>query len=143
VFATADAVLYLNNDLELAPGAIAAGLHRLKSDTQIGAVGGMIVRTHGVLQEAGGIVWRDGSTQGYMRDASPLAPEANFVREVDFCSGAFLMARRALLVELKGFDEAFVPASYEDVDLCLRMAAAGYRVVYDPGKRAGVCSKAC
>jgi O-antigen biosynthesis protein len=132
MFATADAVLYLNNDIELAPSAIAAALRRLKADTRIGAVGGMVIRTHNVLQEAGNIIWCDGSTQGYMRGASPLAPEVNFVRDVDFCSGVFLMARRMLLNKLEGFDEAFAPAYYEDTDLCLRMGECGYRVVYDP-----------
>ena len=44
-----------------------------------------------VLHEAGGIVWRDGTIAGYLRDASPLAPEANFLRDVDFCSRAFLL----------------------------------------------------
>lgn len=132
IVATAPAVLYLNNDIELAPGAVAAALRRLQSDPLIGAVGGMVIRTHGVLQEAGSIVWRDGSTEGYMRDASPLCPEANFVRDVDFCSGVFLMTRRTLLNELKGYDEDYAPAYYEDVDLCIRMTEAGYRVVYDP-----------
>ena len=131
-FATGDAVLYLNNDTELAPGAIAAALRRLDNDPGIGAVGGMILRTHGLVQEAGNIVYRDGSTLGYGRDASPLAPEVNFARDVEFCSGVFLLARRALLNELEGFDEAFAPAYYEDADLCLRIREAGYRVVYDP-----------
>ena len=52
-----------------------------------------VVRAHGRLQEAGGIVWRDGGTLAYMHDAPATAPEANFVRDVDFCSGGFLMAR--------------------------------------------------
>jgi GT2 family glycosyltransferase len=131
-FATADAVLYLNNDIELAPGAITAALRRLESDPRIGAVGGLVLRTHNMVQEAGNIVFRDGSTQGYMRDASPQAPEVNFLRDVDFCSGVFLMARRTVLNRLGGFDEAFAPAYYEDTDLCVRMGAAGFRVVYDP-----------
>jgi GT2 family glycosyltransferase len=131
-FATGEMVLYLNNDTELAPGAIAAALRRLQSDATIGAVGGMIVRSHDLVQEAGNIVYRDGSTLGYGRDLSPLAPEVNFVRDVEFCSAAFLIARRALLNELEGFDEQFAPAYYEDTDLCLRIRAAGHRVVYDP-----------
>ena len=131
-FASAEAVLYLNNDTDLAPGAIAAALRRLDSDPAIGAVGGMVVRSHGRLQEAGNIIWSDGTTEGYLRDASPLTPEANFVRDVDFCSGVFLMCRRAVLEELEGFDDAYAPAYYEETDLCVRMARAGHRVVYDP-----------
>ncbi len=130
--ATAPALLYLNNDVELAHGAIAAALARLHSDDAVGAVGGKIVRTHGALQEAGSIIWNDGTTTGYMRDGSPLAPEANFVRDVDYCSAVFLLARTALVQRLGGFDEAFSPAYYEEVDLCVRIAEAGFRVVYDP-----------
>ncbi len=128
----ADTVLYLNNDTELAPGVVAAALQRLRSSSQIGAVGAKVVRTHGLLQEAGGIIWRDGWTVGYLRDQSPTVPEANFVRDVDFASGVFLLARTSVLRDLRGFDTAFAPAYYEDVDLCVRMREAGYRIVYDP-----------
>jgi GT2 family glycosyltransferase len=129
---TGDAVLLLNNDVELGPGAIAAALRRLGSDPLIGIVGGKIIRTHGRLQEAGCILWRDGASLGYMRDASPLAPEANFVRDVDYCSGAFLMIRGEVLAKLEGLSDEFTPAYYEDADLCIRARQAGFRVVYDP-----------
>jgi GT2 family glycosyltransferase len=130
--ATAPAILYLNNDTELGHGAIAAALARLNSAPDIGAVGGKIIRSHGKLQEAGSIIWRDGTAVGYMRDASPLAPEANFVRDVDFCSAVFLLCRADLVKSLSGFDEDFSPAYYEDADLCVRMAAKEFRIVYDP-----------
>ncbi len=129
---SADVVLLLNNILELAPGAVANALARLESDPAIGAVGGKILSADGLLQEAGDIIWRDGNTSGYMRDASPLTPEANFVRDVDFCSDAFLMLHRGWLEKMGGFDEDFAPVCYEDADLCVRLASAGARVVYDP-----------
>lgn len=127
-----DAVLFLNNDVELAPGALALALRRLVSDPRIAAVGGKVIRAHGLIQEAGNIVWRNGETKGYLRDASPLCPEANFVRDVDYCSGVFLLARTDIVRALNGFDEVFAPAYYEDTDLCVRMIIAGYRVIYDP-----------
>lgn len=130
--ARAQAVLYLNNDVELGFGAVARALRRLESDAGVGAVGAKIIRSHGKLQEAGSVLWNEGTAVGYMRDASPLAPEANFTRDVDFCSAVFLTCRTALVRELGGFDEAFAPAYYEDADLCVRMIGAGYRVVYDP-----------
>jgi len=130
--ATAPAILYLNNDTELGHGAIAAALARLNSAPDIGAVGGKIIRSHGKLQEAGSIIWRDGTAVGYMRDASPLAPEANFVRDVDFCSAVFLLCRAELVKSLGGFGEEFSPAYYEDADLCVRMADQKFRIVYDP-----------
>jgi GT2 family glycosyltransferase/glycosyltransferase involved in cell wall biosynthesis len=130
--ANAPAVLFMNNDVELGHGAIAAALERMNSAADIGAVGGKVIRSHGRLQEAGSIIWRDGTADGYMRDASPLAPEANFVRDVDYCSAVFLLCRAALLKALGGFDEAFSPAYYEDADLCVRMAGQKFRTVYDP-----------
>ena len=130
--ARADAVLYLNNDVTLGYGAVAAALARLARAPSIGAVGGKIVRSHGRLQEAGSIVWGDGTTTGYLRDAAPLAPEANFLRDVDYCSAVFLLCRASLLRDLGGFDPDFAPAYYEEADLCLRMIEAGARIVYDP-----------
>lgn len=130
--ATAEAVLFLNNDVELGDGSVAEALRRLHSDPSIGAVGAKVVRTHGLLQEAGGIIWRDGWTIGYLRDQLPTVPEANFVRDVDFCSAVFLLARNSLLHDLHGFDDVFAPCYFEDVDLCVRIREAGYRVVYDP-----------
>ncbi len=130
--ATAPAVLYLNNDLTLGIKSIELALARLQSDPRIGAVGAKFIRTNGLLQEAGSIIWRDGSTMGYLRDGDPACPEANFVRDVDFCSGAFLLVRASCLKELGGFDDDFRPAYYEETDLCVRLRKSGYRVVYDP-----------
>ncbi len=129
---SAPAVLFLNNDLLLAPQACRLALGRLFSAPDIGAVGAKLIRTNGLLQEAGSIIWRDGTTFGYLRDADPNTPEANFVREVDYCSGAFLMLRSALVRSLGGFDDAFRPAYYEEADLCVRLRQAGHRVMYDP-----------
>lgn len=125
-------LLLLNNDARVLPGTLAAAMGCLDGDASIGAVGGPIALLDGTLQEAGSLVFRDGSCLGYGRGRDPAEPEFCFQREVDFCSGAFLMMRRSLWETLGGFDEAFAPAYYEEVDLCLRMWAEGYRVVYEP-----------
>ena len=125
-------VLFLNNDVELMPGAVNAACARLRREERTGAVGAKLVRTTGELQEAGCIVWNDGTTSGYLRGASPSLPEANFVRSVDFCSGAFLMARTEIVKELNGFDPLFAPAYYEETDLCVQIRQRGFDIVYDP-----------
>ncbi len=130
--ATADAVLFLSNQVELAPGTIAAALPTLHSDQRIGAVGGKVIRGDGNLLQAGGIVWRDGVIQGYLRDGSPLAPEANFVRDVDYCSEAFLLLRGAVVRDLDGFDEELGATGFSAADLCIRLTTAGLRVMYNP-----------
>lgn len=126
-------LLFLNNDAELLPGALASVLRVMESAPDIGAVGGKLILTDGRLQEAGSIVWSDGSCLGYGRGDSPFAPMYMFRRDVDYCSAAFLLTGRELFLESGLFDEDFQPAYYEDADYCLRLWESGKRVVYDPG----------
>ncbi len=128
----AESMLYLNNDVQLLPGALDSAHQRLWSSDTIGSVGGKIIRTHGKLQEAGSIIWRDGWATGYLRNADPNLPEANFVRVVDFCSAAFLLCKTAVLRRLGGFDADYSPAYFEEADLCVRMHEMGFTTVYDP-----------
>ncbi|WP_053080580.1 glycosyltransferase [Methylobacterium variabile] len=130
--ARGESLLLLNNDTILLPGSVAAAERVLSGEPGVGAVGGKLILPSGRLQEAGSIVWSDGSCVGYARDADPDAFEANFRRDVDYCSGAFLMLKRALFRDLGGFDEAYAPAYYEETDLCTRIRERGLRIVYDP-----------
>lgn len=125
-------LLLLNSDAFLRPGALAAALATLDEEPRAGAVGGRLVLPSGLLQEAGSIIWSDGSTQGYGRSLDPEAGVAMFRRDVDYCSGAFLLTPRAVWQRLGGFDEAYAPAYYEETDYCMRLREAGLRVLYEP-----------
>jgi O-antigen biosynthesis protein len=125
-------LLLLNNDAQLLPGAVIAGLHTLNSASNIGAVGGRIILPDGTLQEAGSIVWRNGATCGYGRGQDPNTPDFMFQRDVDYCSGAYLLTPMAVWKEMGGFDESYAPAYYEETDYCLRLWKSGRRVVFDP-----------
>ncbi|HEY0182012.1 MAG TPA: glycosyltransferase [Rhodopila sp.] len=129
--ASAEAVLFLSGNAQMTPGTVERARAHFAADASIGAVGGMILLANGAIGQAGGILWNDGSIHDYKRGASALDPEANFVRAVDFCAPAFLLVRASLLTDLDGFDYE-CPAGYETVDLCLRIAGAGRRVIYDP-----------
>ena len=131
-FAKGRHILLLNNDAQLLPGTLEAAVRTLDSDKDIGAVGARIVLPNGVLQEAGSIIWRDGTCVGYGRGCHPDHPEVMFRRDVDFCSAAFLLTPRPLFESLGGFDEIFAPAYYEEVDYSVRLWRRGLRVTYEP-----------
>jgi GT2 family glycosyltransferase/SAM-dependent methyltransferase len=130
--ATGRTILLLNSDAFVRSQSLAAALETLDGAANVGAVGGRLILPSGKLQEAGSIVWSDGSTLGYGRGLAADASEGMFRRDVDYCSGAFLLTTRSLWNRLDGFDEAFAPAYYEETDYCMRLWAAGYRVVYEP-----------
>jgi len=125
-------LLLLNNDTEMHPGTLSRAVRRLEMDAGAGAVGGKIILPDGTLQEAGSIVWQDGSCLGYGRGERPDDARFQFVRQVDYCSGAFLLVRRSLFDAMGGFDPDYAPAYYEESDFCVRLAKQGYTVVYDP-----------
>ena len=123
-------VLLLNNDTQVLAGAIDALWHTFDRFSDVGAVGAKLLYPNGVLQEAGGIIWRDGSGWNWGRDEDAGAPRFNYVREADYCSAAALMVDTALWGQLGGFDERFAPWYYEDTDLCFAVREAGKRVLY-------------
>ncbi len=130
--AIGETLLLLNNDAAIRAGSLEAAFADLAEGADIGAVGGMIILPNGTLQEAGSIIFSDGTCAGYGRGKSPTLPEFHFMRDVDFCSGAFLLLRRSLFEALEGLDTAYAPAYYEETDFCMRLRALGYRIVYDP-----------
>ncbi len=125
-------VVILNNDIILTNGWLQAMLDVFVQHKNIGMVGAKLIYPDGVLQEAGGIVWRDGSAWNVGRNDDANKPEYNYLREVDYCSGACLMLRREFWMSLGGFDERYVPAYYEDTDLAFRVREAHQRVMYQP-----------
>jgi len=125
-------LLFLNADGFVHRGCVSWLTRTMESAPDIGAAGAKLVRRDGRLQEAGSIIWRDGSALGYGRGDDPSKPEYSYARDVDYCSAACLIVRRELFERLGGFDESFTPAYYEDTDLCMRIWDAGYRVMYQP-----------
>lgn len=125
-------IMFLNNDTQVTEGWLSSLVNLIESDPSIGMTGSKLVYPDGRLQEAGGILWSDGSGWNYGRLDDPEKPEYNYVKDVDYISGAAILLSNELWKQIGGFDERFAPAYCEDSDLAFEVRKAGYRVVYQP-----------
>lgn len=125
-------LMFLNNDTQVTEGWLSSLVKLIESDPSIGMAGSKLVYPSGRLQEAGGIIWEDGSGWNYGRMDDPEKPEYNYVKDVDYISGAAILLPADLWKQVGGFDQRFAPAYYEDVDLAFEVRKAGYRVVFQP-----------
>jgi GT2 family glycosyltransferase len=145
--ARAPRLLLLNPDAAATPGAIARLAAALDADPALGAAAGRLVGEDGRPQQGFNVrrlptlaslaadlllidhLWPDNpaSRRYYARDLDPDASA-----DVEQPAAACLMIRAAVFDELGGFDEAYWPAWWEDVDFCRRLRDAGYRIRYVP-----------
>jgi GT2 family glycosyltransferase len=131
-FALGEYLILVNNDVCVLPGWLDALVDTFLYHPDAGLVGSKLIYPDGHLQEAGGVIWEDASGINFGRDDDANKPEYNYLREVDYCSGACICVPKSLWDELKGFDPLYIPAYYEDVDLAFRLRKQGYRVLYQP-----------
>ena len=123
-------VFLLNNDTIPLAGFLAESVVMVEANERIGLVGSKLIYHDGLIQEAGGIVWRDGSAWNFGRFTRPSI-ETEYSRSVDYCSAAAALVRiEAVQDDL--FDPLYVPAYYEDTDLAFRLRGDGWEVVYSP-----------
>lgn len=123
----------LNDDTVVTRGAADALLATLRDVDTCAMAGSRLLNLDGTVQEAGGIVWSDGTATliGSGTDLGDVT--TRYRHEVDYCSGASLMLRTADFLALGGYDERFVPAYYEDTDLAFALRDKGGRVLIAPG----------
>lgn len=119
-------LFFLNNDTKVLPGAISALLTFLQNHDDVGMVGSKLIYPDGRLQEAGGIIWSDGSGWNYGRGDNPEKPEYCYVKEVDYISGAAIMLAKETFLHAGGFDLKYAPAYCEDSDLAFKIRARGF-----------------
>ena len=130
-------VLHLNNDVDaLRPGWIEA-MAGWFSVADVGVVGAKLVFPNNHLNHAGIAVGphhglADVPLAGLHADSDDFYPLHKLARDVSAVTGACMMTRTSLYREFGGFNETEFSVTYNDVDYCLRLRAAGHRVVYTP-----------
>jgi GT2 family glycosyltransferase len=134
--ARGDILLLLNNDIEV----ISAGwLRELVSQAlrpDVGAVGAKLLYADDTLQHGGVVLGLGGVAGHYLtgagRDDAGNSGSLGLVREVSAATAACLALRRGVFEAVGGFDAANLPVAFNDVDLCLRIRAAGWRILWTP-----------
>ena len=143
---TAPFVLFLNSDAELRPGCLEALLALMEARPRLGAAGPRTLEEDGAVQVSFGPdltplnEWRQRRLVHGVKRRLPSALRASAAaaaREHSpaWVSGACLLARRAALEEVHGFDEGFFLYE-EDVDLCRRLRGSGWEVLFTPAAEA-------
>ena len=125
-------VMFLNNDTQVLAGWLDALVDVFDTVPDAGLAGSKLIYPSGHLQDAGTVMNRDGTAVMVGLNDAPDRPQYNYLREVDYCSGASMLLERDLFTRLGGFDELFMPAYFEDADLGFRVRQSGKKVIYQP-----------
>lgn len=130
--ATGDYIVLLNDDTVVLPNWLEPMIADVERLDNVGAVGSCNLSFEDTIEEAGSVVFSNGSTMGVGRDLPADALEWDFVRDVDYLSASSMLLPRAAWEAVEGLNIRFHPAYHEDVDLCLRLKELGYRIIYEP-----------
>jgi len=131
--ATGEILVFLSSQSLPMAGWLPPLLRIFRDYSNAGVVGGKHICSDGRLLEAGGVVFSDGSIGGFGDlDFQVDAPLYNFVREVDYCSGALLATRRSLFQELNGFAADFRSLAYGAADYGFKVREKNCHVYYQP-----------
>ncbi|MFO7640200.1 MAG: glycosyltransferase family 2 protein [Candidatus Competibacteraceae bacterium] len=126
----------LNNDLEVIAGDWLEEMVSHACRPEVGAVGARLLYPSGRVQHAGVIVGIKGVAGHFHRhlpgEAYGYFSRAQLIQDFSAVTAACLVLRRAVYWEAGGMDEVDLPVAFNDVDLCLKLGALGYRVVYTP-----------
>lgn len=133
--ADGEILVFLNSDTRVVDGWLDELIWSLENLKDAGLVGSKLLNADGSLQEAGGIIWQDGSAYNYGRGENSNHPRYCFARPADYISGASIAIRRVLWRQLNGFDLHFAPAYCEDVDLAFKVREQGRQVWFQPLSR--------
>jgi GT2 family glycosyltransferase len=133
--AKGDVLVLLNNDTEaLTPDWLREMVsHALRPD--VGAVGAKLVYPDQRIQHGGMVlgpgVWPQHQLRFADRAGTGPFGELALTRTVSIVTGACLALRKAVFFEVGGLDEQ-LKASFNDIDLCMRIGDCGYRIIWSP-----------
>jgi len=126
----------INNDIEVIDPEWLTELVSQAVRPDIGVVGCKLLYPDETIQHAGIILGLFG-VAGHVfkqlpRDAPGYFSRAQLVQDVSACTAACVVVRKSVFEEVGGFNENDLRIAFNDVDLCMKIASAGYRNLYTP-----------
>ncbi len=132
----AEFLVFMNDDVNLTAACWDDRVASLLSRPEVGVIGALLLYPDGTIQHAGVVATPDGRTKhdGRHEPGTSVGPGGRYTirRSVTAVTGAFLATRRNSFEELGGFDDEALPLWFNDIDYCLKAAAAGLRILYEP-----------
>ena len=129
-------LLFMNDDISIVEPEWLAAMVELGVQPDVGAVGARLLFPDGRIQHAGLVIGLFGvaghAFKGCFGDERLYFDFPDIIRDVSAVTGACMLVRREVFQQVGGFDEQHFPVAFNDVDLCLKIRRAGYRVVYTP-----------
>lgn len=134
--ATGEYLCLMNNDIEILKQDWLEEMVSVGIQPGVGAVGARLYYPDGTLQHAGVIVGL-GGVAGHpfkyqTRESGHYMRRPHLMQELTAVTAACLLTPRRVYENLGGLEEAHLKVAFNDVDYCLRVCEAGYRVIYDP-----------
>jgi GT2 family glycosyltransferase len=137
--ATGDCLCLLNNDIKALDGNWLDEMLARLASPNVGAVGALLVWPSGVVQHGGVVLGPRFAAAHAFNDR--VATDAGYAdqlcvaHECSAVTAACLVTRRADFLSVEGMDELRFPVNFNDVDYCLKLRAAGKRIVFTPHAR--------
>ena len=134
--ASGELVLLLNNDTEVIEPGWLKEMTRYFQEKRVAVVGPKLLYPDGTLQH-GGVVLGIGGVAGHIHVGEPRNSGGYFGRlwlaqDVSCVTGACMLVRRSVFEKVCGFDSESLPVAFNDVDFCLRVVKAGWRIIWTP-----------
>lgn len=133
--AKGELLLFLNNDTEVINLDWLEKMAGLFEDEKTGAVGAKLFYPDGRIQHAGIKVGKNIAANVFNKRQNSDLGKYDRIRTCDAVTGACLMTRRGLFLEIGGFDEINLPVAYNDVDYCLKLREKGFVTLWTPEAR--------
>lgn len=129
-------LLFLNDDMSVITPDWLDAMVEQAIRPEVGAVGAKLLYPDGTIQHAGIFMGFRKSCghlfRGLASDERHYFDFPDVVRNVAGVTGACLMTRADVFREVGGFDQENLPIDFNDVDLCMKIRACGYRIIYTP-----------